>query len=51
VATKRAHDPPRPESNGQRSEEYDRFERLTKKLVAVPEKEIEKQAEKRKKAG
>jgi hypothetical protein len=39
---------PRPEQNGQEPSEFDLFRRLTKKLVSVPKKEIEKQAAKKK---
>lgn len=48
VATKQT--PPRPdaEQNGQEPREFDRFKRLTKKLVSVPRKEIERQAAKKK---
>jgi len=48
MTTKKADPPrPRPEHNGRSGEsDYDRFRDLTKRLLSVPKKEIEKQAKK-----
>jgi hypothetical protein len=39
--------PPRPEQDGQKDSSFDRFESLTKRLVAVPKKEIDRKAKAR----
>jgi len=36
--------PPRPERDGQKDSPFERFESLTKRLVAVPKKEIGRKA-------
>lgn len=36
--------PPRPEQDGQKDSPFERFESLTKRLVAVPKKEIERRS-------
>ena len=35
---------PRPEQDGQKDSPFERFESLTKRLVAVPKKEIDRKA-------